>query len=257
MLVGFRDHDLLDNASPSYAGDAGLGKTAGRAGADAEADVILAVGVPFGEILDRRLRPARCAEDGGDADPRPSSGARAEQALQTADLPVQAHPDRLMPALAGLRLPAPPWAARTDAAHADLAAGLATPPQPGDLDMGEVMRPSAGATCPDDAIVTNGAGNFSIWTNKHFALPRRQRRSARSPAAMGYGLPAAIAAGSPAPTGSWWLSAGDGDFQMTCQELGCALQAGAWPIVLDRQQRHYGTIRMHQEQTCSRSLPPI
>ena len=103
-----------------------------------------------------------------------ASGAELNK-IQTADLPLIAHPDRLMPALAALRLAgAGRWAARTEAAHAAWRAGLATPPQPGALDMGEVVR-HLQAVLPDDAILTNGAGNFATWTNKHFAFTGRQR----------------------------------------------------------------------------------
>ena len=81
-----------------------------------------------------------------------------------------------MPALAGAAAsPAPArWAARTAAAHADWRASLATPPQPGGLDMGEVVR-HLQAVLPADAILTNGAGNFATWTNKHFAFTGGQR----------------------------------------------------------------------------------
>ena len=67
--------------------------------------------------------------------------------------------------------------------------------------------------------------------------------------AMGYGLPAAIAAKIARPEARVVCLAGDGDFQMTMQELGCAMQAGAAPIVLLVNNRSYGTIRMHQERT--------
>ena len=169
--------------------------------------------------------------------------------IQTADLPVHAHPDRLMPALAGLRLDgAGRWAARTEAAHAAWRAGLATPPQPGGLDMGEVVR-HLDAVLPDDAILTNGAGNFAIWTNKHFPFTGRRRLLGPQSGAMGYGVPAAIAAKIAHPERTVVGLAGDGDFQMTGQELGCALQTGAWPIILIVNNASYGTIRMHQERT--------
>ena len=108
-----------------------------------------------------------------------------------------------MPALAGLRLDGRGrWAARTAAAHADWRASLATPPQPGALDMGEVVR-HLQERLPADAILTNGAGNFATWTNKHFAFgarpaparaavgrhglraARRHRREGRPPGAHG------------------------------------------------------------------------
>ena len=167
-------------------------------------------------------------------------------------LPVHAHPDRLLPALAALRLAnAGRWAARTEAAHADWQASLATPPQPGALDMGEVVR-HLQATLPADAILTNGAGNFATWTNRHFAFGDGQRLLAPQAGAMGYGVPAAIAAKIACPGRTVVAIAGDGDFQMTSQELGCALQADAWPIILIVNNRSYGTIRMHQERSYPR-----
>jgi acetolactate synthase-1/2/3 large subunit len=248
VLTGFRCQDLLDNASPSYAGDAGLGKTAAVRQLIGEADVILAVGERFGEILTDGYTlfdiPAMaptlihaCASD-------------AElNRIQTADMPLLAHPDMLMPALAGVRLEnSARWAERTAAAHAAWEEGLATPPQPGELDMGEVVRHLA-AVLPADAILTNGAGNFSIWTNKHFPFTGRRRILGPQSGAMGYGLPAAIAAKIAHPERTVVALAGDGDFQMTGQELGTALQTGAWPIVLIVNNRSYGTIRMHQERT--------
>ncbi len=167
--------------------------------------------------------------------------------IQTATLPIHAHPDRLLPALLPLTNSAR-WAARTEAAHADWQASLATPPQPGALDMGEVVR-HLQATLPDDAILTNGAGNFATWTNKHFAYHDAQRLLAPQSGAMGYGVPAAIAARIAHPGRTVVALAGDGDFQMTAAELGCALQARAWPIILIVNNRSYGTIRMHQERS--------
>ena len=105
------------------------------------------------------------------------------------------------------------------------------------------------ATLPDDAILTNGAGNFAIWSNKHFRFHGRQRLIAPQSGAMGYGVPAAIAAKLAAPDRVAVAFAGDGDFQMTCCELGTATQTGACPIILLVNNGSYGTIRMHQERT--------
>jgi acetolactate synthase-1/2/3 large subunit len=247
VVVGFRNQDLIDNDSPSYAGDAGLGKTPAVRALMQGSDLILAIGLRFGEVL----------TDGYTLFDVPGMAATLIHAhpsdaelnkVQTADLALHAHPDALLPALAGLALPAERWAARTEAAHAAWLAGLATPPQPGDLDMGEVVR-HLQAELPDDAILTNGAGNFAIWTNKHFRFTGRQRLLAPQSGAMGYGVPAAIAARIAHPERVVVAVAGDGDFQMTASELGCALQAGAWPIVLIVNNSSYGTIRMHQERT--------
>jgi acetolactate synthase-1/2/3 large subunit len=209
--------------------------------------VVLAVGLRFGEILTDGYTLFDVPRMAATLIHAHASGAELNK-VQTADLAVLAHPDRLMPALAGLRLAGDAWAARTWAAHAAWLDGLATPPQPGDLDMGAVVR-HLQEVLPDDAILTNGAGNFAIWTNKHFRFTGRQRLIAPQSGAMGYGVPAAIAAKIAHPERMVVALAGDGDFQMTCQELGCALQADARPIVLIVNNSSYGTIRMHQERT--------
>lgn len=247
VLTAFRRQDLLDNSSPSYAGDAGLGKTPAVRALMREADLILALGPRFGEIL----------TDGFALFPVPRMPATLVHAhasdtelnrVHTADLPIVAHPDALMPLLAGIRVDASAWAGRTETAHAAWETSLATPPQPGALDMGEVTR-HLDAILPDDAILTNGAGNFAIWTNKHFPFRGRRRLIGPQSGAMGYGVPAAIAAKIAFPERMVVALAGDGDFQMTSQELGTALQTGAWPIVLIVNNASYGTIRMHQERT--------
>jgi acetolactate synthase-1/2/3 large subunit len=246
VLTDFRCQDLIDNDSPVYAGDAGLGKAAHVKALLAEADVILAVGTILGEILTdgfTLFEPPRMRATLIHAHPE----AAVLNKVYTADLPVQAHPDRLMPALAAM----PPRAAadgRAAAAHAAYLASLAAPPQPGGLDMGAVMR-HLQAELPADAIVTNGAGNFAIWPNKHLRFVEGMRLLAPQSGAMGYGVPAAIAAKLARPEACVIGFAGDGDLQMTMQELGCALQADARPILLIVNNGTYGTIRMHQERT--------
>jgi acetolactate synthase-1/2/3 large subunit len=100
---------------------------------------------------------------------------------------------------------------------------------------------------PEDAILTNGAGNFTVWPNKFYKFGAKARLLAPQSGAMGYGLPAAIAAKIAHPGRRVVCFAGDGDFQMNCQELATALQYGAQPIVLILNNGIYGTIRAHQE----------
>ena len=103
VLAGFRCQDLLDNASPSYAGDAGLGKSPAVRALIGEADLILAIGVRFGEILTDGYTLFDVPKMAATLIHAHASGAELNR-IQTADLPVVAHRDRLMPALAGLRL---------------------------------------------------------------------------------------------------------------------------------------------------------
>ena len=102
---------------------------------------------------------------------------------------------------------------------------------------------------PPDVVLTNGAGNFTVWPNKFFPFGPEARLLAPQSGAMGYGLPAAIAAKVAFPERIVVCFAGDGDFQMNLQELATATQADAQPIVLILNNGIYGTIRAHQEKT--------
>jgi acetolactate synthase-1/2/3 large subunit len=245
VVTVWRYTDLLDNESESFVGTAGLGKTASVSGLMREADLILALGIRFGEIT----------TDNYALFPPPRMAARLIHAhasdgelnkIYTADLPIHAHPDRLLPALAAIRVDAEAWRGRTRVARTAWRAELDLPPGPGAVDMGAVIR-HLDTVLPGDAILTNGAGNFSIWPNKHFPFSGGRRLLAPQSGAMGYGLPAAIAAKIARPEATVVCFAGDGDFQMTETELATGAQAGAPIVVLLVNNGGYGTIRMHQE----------
>ena len=138
------------------------------------------------------------------------------------------------------------WADWTRAARASFLASLEAPDQPSPVDMVKVSA-HLREVLPDDVIVTNGAGNFAVWPNKFLTYGLKARLLAPQSGAMGYGLPAAVAAKVACPDRMVLCFAGDGDFQMNCQELGTAMQAGAQPIVLILNNGVYGTIRAHQE----------
>ena len=138
------------------------------------------------------------------------------------------------------------WADWAHAARADYEASFDLPVQPPPVDMAAIMGQLREGLA-EDAILTNGAGNFAVWSNKYFKFGPGQRLLAPQSGAMGYGLPAAIAAGVACPGRQVICFAGDGDFQMTCQELATAVQAGVRPVVLILNNGIYGTIRAHQE----------
>jgi acetolactate synthase-1/2/3 large subunit len=103
---------------------------------------------------------------------------------------------------------------------------------------------------PDDAVLTNGAGNFASWVHryfKHHGLSKGYKTQvAPTVGAMGYGVPAGIAASIVSGRVAFTI-AGDGDFLMNGQELATAVQHGAKSIVVLLNNGMYGTIRMHQE----------
>jgi acetolactate synthase-1/2/3 large subunit len=117
---------------------------------------------------------------------------------------------------------------------------------PGELDLGEVMA-LLRRRLPEDAVVTCGAGNFTVWVHRHFEFSRFGTQLAPRAGAMGYGVPAALAAKVLDPSRLVVCLAGDGDFMMSAAELATAVQYGLDPVVLIVNNGMYGTIRMHQE----------
>jgi len=100
---------------------------------------------------------------------------------------------------------------------------------------------------PADAILTNGAGNFSVWAHRFYEFRRFRTCLAPTSGAMGYGVPAAIAAKAVHPGRTAVCIAGDGDFLMSANELATAVQHELPVVVLVVDNGMYGTIRMHQE----------
>lgn len=135
----------------------------------------------------------------------------------------------------------------TGALHAEDEAWTETPEaNPGDVQMGEIVT-WLRSHLPSDAIVTNGAGNYAGWLHRYYRFGRYGSQLAPTSGSMGYGVPAAIAAKLARKTSTVVAFAGDGCFQMTCQELGTAVQHDATIIVIVVDNGIYGTIRMHQE----------
>jgi acetolactate synthase-1/2/3 large subunit len=112
--------------------------------------------------------------------------------------------------------------------------------------MGEVIQ-QLRAHLPDDAIVTNGAGNYATWLHRHFSYRHFRSQLAPTSGAMGYGVPAAIAAKSLYPQRAVVALAGDGCFMMSAQELATAMQYDLHVLFIVVNNSHFGTIRMHQE----------
>jgi acetolactate synthase-1/2/3 large subunit len=100
---------------------------------------------------------------------------------------------------------------------------------------------------PEDAVIANGAGAFSIWCHRYTSFRRLGTQLAPTSGAMGYAVPAAIAAKLLHPGRDVVAITGDGDFQMAGQELATAVQEGADVVVVVVNNGMYGSIRMHQE----------
>ncbi|MEZ5797742.1 MAG: thiamine pyrophosphate-binding protein [Paracoccaceae bacterium] len=241
----FRYQDMYDNRSATFCGEAGVGMVPSVKRLLRDADVILAVNNRFGEN----------STDGYTLFdfPHPRQkivhvhGSDLEIAkVYPPVLGIHAGPNAFAEALSRMAPVQGAWAAWRAEGRAAYEAGFDLPDLPSPVDMGKVCA-HLREVLPEDVIVTNGAGNFAVWPNKFLRFGPQARLLAPQAGAMGYGLPAAIAAKVAHPDRTVLCFAGDGDFQMNCTELATALQADAQPIVLILNNGIYGTIRAHQE----------
>jgi len=137
-------------------------------------------------------------------------------------------------------------AARHRNPNAELDAWRAPKPVPGAVNLWQIVR-WLDDRLPQDAILTNGAGNFATWVHRLYRYGAGRTQLAPYSGSMGYGVPSAVAAKLVHPhrlVVSW---SGDGDFQMNGQELATAVQYGLAIIFVVIDNGMYGTIRMHQE----------
>jgi acetolactate synthase-1/2/3 large subunit len=246
----FRFQDLFDNAHPNYAGDVGIGINPKLAARVKAADLILAVGPRLGEMTTGGYTLLQA--------PRPAqqlihihAGAEELGRVYTGELLINASMSQAAPALASLAPPADlPWRDWAAQANADYRANLVPVPV-APLDMAEVIR-LLDEKLPEGTIFTNGAGNYSGWLHRFHRYTGLHRfgktQLAPTSGAMGYGVPAAVAAAL-LQDERWAVNiAGDGDFLMTGQELATATGYGAKKLlVVIVDNGTYGTIRMHQE----------
>lgn len=245
VVASFRCQDLMDNRSPNYVGDAGTGMLASTKALVRDSDLVLAIGIGFSEIetdsytlFDIPKPKQRLVHVHG-------SDLEIGKVCQP-DLAVHAGVNGFAAAAAELPPNNLPWGEWRAKARTAFEAALNCPPQPGAVDMG-VIAAHLRDVLPRDAIATNGAGNFTVWPNKFLLYGEGGRLVAPQSGAMGYGLPAGIAARLWDPARTVISFVGDGEIQMTLAELGTAMQAGAMPILLILNNGTYGTIRMHQE----------
>jgi acetolactate synthase-1/2/3 large subunit len=246
VAASFRRQDYLDNMSPSYAGVLTVGHDQALAGRLRNADLLLVVGSRFGDIATRgytTLEPPRTPQTLVHAHADPDELGRVFQA----DLPiVSGSPEFLAAARAVEPVHGAHRAEWTESAHADFLASLRHEPGPGELDTGDVME-HLRRRLPHDAILTNGAGNYTVWCHLYYAFRRYRTQLAPCSGAMGYGIPAAIAAKVVHPERTVVCVSGDGDFLMSGHELAAAVQEKLGIVVLVVNNGMYGTIRMHQE----------
>lgn len=244
----FRYHDVFDNTHPNYIGDAGVGMAAGVERRIREADVIFCINARFGEAATKAwslLEVPYASQRIIHAHPCVSEISKIYQP----EIAMHVSPNQLAAALALVKLESTNTEQKQrwlSDARADYEASLNPPKQNSPVDMSQIMA-WLQQHADEDVIITNGAGNFALWPNKVFSYGQHQRLLAPQSGAMGYGLPAALAASLACKGRQVICFAGDGDIQMGIAELGSIVQSGAHVIILVLNNGSYGTIRMHQE----------
>ncbi len=248
VSVPFRRQDYMDNRHDNYAGDLSVGMNPALAKRLEDADCLLVLGARLGDImtngytlLDPAAHGTRILHVHNDPD-EPGH-------IYAPDLAVAADSASMVAQLASLTAPRQPiwteWRAQARAAYL----AWQTPKEtPGPVKMEQIVK-GLSATLDDNAILTNGAGNYAAFLHRYFQYKAMHTQLAPTSGSMGYGFPASIAAKLAHPDREVICFAGDGCFQMTCNEMSTAVQHGAAVIVLVVNNGKYGTIRMHQEKT--------
>ena len=252
VATAFRRQDAIAASSPVYAGNLGYGPNPKLVERVRSADLVLVVGARLGEATtDGYTTPPIAANEERQlihVHPDPAE----LNSVYPADLPICADmaefaetvmlwDDDILPFDAGADANreweawSTPKIEREDAPALDLARAVT------------FMRD----TLPSDTIICNGAGNFAGWWHRYWRYEGFPSQLAPTCGAMGYGVPAAVAAALRFPDRTVVAVAGDGDFLMNGQELATAAQHGANLLVIVIDNSGYGTIRMHQEREYS------
>lgn len=244
--VSFRCQDLFDNRHKNYVGDCSVGIMPALAERIRTSDLLLVVGARLGELTTQGYTLV--------APPRPKqplvhihADANELGRVYQGELLIASGMAEFAAAAKAL----PPvehaaWADWSAGARQDYLKSLEPTPSPGTLDFGQVMK-MIGKRLPPDALLASDAGNFAGWLNRFYQFPGFRTFVGPTNGAMGYGVPAAIAAKLIHPSRPVVCFAGDGGFMMTGQELATAVQYGANVVFLVVNNGLYGTIRMYQE----------
>ncbi len=241
----FRRQDVFDNDHPNYAGDLGTGANPKLVARVREADLLIVVGARLGEITTQGYTLLEAAAGLELIHVHPDEGVLGR--VYPPVLAIQATMPEFAEAAAALPpVDRPGWGGWTNAAREDYLETLEPAPYDGALDLGAVMR-HLRETIPEDTIVALDAGNASGWPMRFLSYRQPGTQLGPQSGAMGYGVPAAVAAAIVHPGRLVLGFAGDGAFLMNAQELATAMRYGAAPVFLVFNNDMYGTIRMHQE----------
>jgi acetolactate synthase I/II/III large subunit len=247
VATSFRRAHLFPADHPNFAGDLGIGPNPKLAARFKDADLLIMIGARMSEMPSSSytlLEIPKPRQQLVHVFPAAEELGRVYQPT----LAIQATPLAFCQALTAM----PPANRRrtskpVEDAHAEYLEWSKTPNElPGAFQYGSAMV-WLRDTLPDDAIICNGAGNFTIWIHRYYRFRGFGTQLAPTSGSMGYGPPAAVMAKRQHPQRAVVAFAGDGDFLMNGQEFATAIQYDIPVIIIIPDNGMYGTIRMHQE----------
>jgi len=244
VICGFRNQDLMDTNSFAYVGDASFGKPQYIKDLIKNSDLILAINIRFGEVITDSWSLFDFPHPKQKIIHTHVSEAEINKVYHC-ELGVVASPDSVVQGLYEASVSRNP-SSSLRRNREDFVESRKIVDTQGTLNVAKICN-YLNIHSDKDAIFTNGAGNFAIWSGKYLNYNKEHRLLAPLAGAMGAGVPAALAAKSIYPNRQVICFAGDGDFQMSASELGTAMQESLNPIILIHNNGSYGTIRMHQE----------
>ncbi len=244
VVSAFRCQDCLANDHDAYAGSLATGRAAYLDKAWDEADLVVIAGARFDAITSADFRFRNGSKPFVVIHPDAATVAALRPRLGLVS-DVGPALDAIAGRLAGPTASRIAWRSGLKDAWMHFQ-GSATAAR-GAVDMTAVVRHVNRRLESTDHVITNDAGNFSTWVQRHFCYRLPASQAGPMSGAMGYGVPAAIGAALARRDARVVAFAGDGGFMMTGQELTIAVENALKIIVIVCDNGHYGTILMHQQ----------
>jgi acetolactate synthase I/II/III large subunit len=246
VSCSFRSKDHYDNMGPCYAGDLGVGPNPKLVERVKNADLIIAFGPRLGEMTTSGYSIFKPPVLEGQRFIHIHPGAQELGRVYQPDLAINATVASAARALSQVRVDPSAWKGQAAEAHAEYLAFAEPVEVKSGVNLSRVFH-WLSDNLPTDSILTNGAGNYAAWLHRFYRHRRCRTQLGPTSGAMGYGVPAGVAAKIRNPEATVVSVNGDGCFLMCGQELATAAQYGANVIFMVCDNSAYGTIRMHQE----------
>ncbi|MBA4801267.1 MAG: thiamine pyrophosphate-binding protein [Euryhalocaulis sp.] len=248
VISAFRAKQIMDNTHSHYVGEAGIGCNPELIARMRECDLLLVIGARLGEMTTQSYDLFETPGGAADKLIHVHPGGEELGRVYRPKLAITARPSAFIAALGKFAPQASDQSEWRKAARADYEKWIAPVPVTGDLNPSEIYA-MLSEKLGHEAVLTNGAGNFAAWLHRFYQHRCFPSQLAPTSGAMGYGVPAAIAAKLEYPDRPVIGVAGDGDFMMAVAELATAVRYGINVVFLLFDNGTYGTIRMHQAKT--------